>query len=247
MPALWAESAAARAVSSRTMSAASGTKPLRQLRCIARTLLEQPRRCFGPEAIGVLRPAAARAQCPRLHKPTASAPTPAGRSSKRRLDRPRCRDRLLGAADRATYHEHAGAVVARLARGDDALLVAVGAAAEAQRRGRRRSRPSTACTASATSWPEQTMPSSPAAMRQLGEAHAPGRGRCRPPRCAARSRSSRLVSIVTATTLVFSAGGRLGVLHHRPPAAGVDRDDRRLAARGSPASPRRRCWGCRAA
>src|SRR5690606_10704729 len=50
----------------------------------------------------------------------------------RGLDRPCRRDRIFRAADRAADDEHAGAVVAGLAGGDDTLLIADGAACEAQ-------------------------------------------------------------------------------------------------------------------
>ena len=56
----------------------------------------------------------------------------------------------------------------------------------------------------------------------------PGRAARRRRRSTARSSSSRLVSTVTATTLVPGRRGRLGVLHHRPAAGGVDGEDRRL-------------------
>src|SRR5690606_2908777 len=51
---------------------------------------------------------------------------------KRRSNRPRGLNGILGAADRAADDEHAGAIVAGLAGGDDAFLIADGAAGEAQ-------------------------------------------------------------------------------------------------------------------
>src|SRR5690554_185715 len=145
---------------------------------------------------------------------------------KRRFDRARRRHRILRAADRPPNDEDAGSVVPRLARRDNPLLIANRAAGWAQAGDDEEAFfPLLVHFADFLARANDAVEAG--GLRQFGKPHHLVVR-------AAFDTGSLEVALVQAgqhrhsdNARVFPRSG-LGILHHRPPAAGVDGDDRRF-------------------